>query len=101
LPNGPRIAVVLGAGLGARFDLVPGLAVLAEIYPFFPQVWELHPEQLGTVTAYSLGIMITTYGHQFSLLAGNHYALGERRLMAGASSFTDLYLGFNIQRKFP
>jgi hypothetical protein len=91
----------IGVGIGARFDIIPGLTVYAELYPFIPQGWELHPEQMGTTTAYVLGVMITTFGHQFSLLAGNSFALGERRLMAGAPPTNGLYLGFNIQRKFP
>jgi hypothetical protein len=80
----------LGAGLAARVDLSPSVAL----------VGELHPEDIGVSGVYSAGVMLTIGGHQFSLLAGNSTALGERRLMAGAYGFGALYLGFNIQRLF-
>ncbi len=91
----------LGAGVGARVDISPSLAVIGELYPFFRLGGELHPEQLGTASVFSAGVMITIGGHQFSLTAGNSFALGERRLMAGAPGFSGIYLGFNIQRRFP
>ncbi len=91
----------LGAGIGARYDILPSLTLFGELYPYFPQGWEQHTDQMGTTTAYVVGVMITTFGHQFSLLGGNSFALGERRLMAGAPPTNGLYLGFNIQRKFP
>jgi hypothetical protein len=91
----------IGAGIGARFDVLPSLSIFGELYPYIPKGWEMHTEQLDTTTAFVLGIMITTFGHQFSILGGNNFALGERRLMAGAPPTNGLYLGFNIQRKFP
>ncbi len=91
----------LGAGIGARVDLLPWLTALAELYPFFLLGGEQHPEEIGTTSAFSAGLMITTAGHQFSFIVGNSSALGERRLMAGAPPFNSIYLGFNIQRRFP
>ncbi len=91
----------IGVGIGARYDILPSLTVFGELYPYLPQGWELHTEDLGTNTGYEVGLMITTFGHQFSVLGGNNWALGERRLMAGAPAINGLYLGFNIQRKFP
>jgi hypothetical protein len=91
----------LGLGIGARVDVLPTLAIIGEFYPYFTLGGEQHPEELGSTSAYAAGLMISTFGHQFSLLAGNSSAIGDRRLMAGASSFGGLYLGFNIQRRFP
>jgi hypothetical protein len=90
----------LGAGLAARLDLSPSVALIGEFYPFFRLGGELHPEELGVSSVYSAGVLLTIGGHQFSLMAGNSFALGERRLMAGAYGFGALYLGFNIQRLF-
>jgi hypothetical protein len=45
--------------------------------------------------------MLTIGGHQFSLLAGNSYGIGDRQMMAGAFTYSSIYLGFNIQRRFP
>jgi hypothetical protein len=89
-----------GAGIAARVDLSPSIAVIGEFYPFFTLGGELHPDELGVSSVYSAGVLLTIGGHQFSLMAGNGFALGERRLMAGAFGFGGLYLGFNIQRLF-
>jgi hypothetical protein len=91
----------LGAAVGARVDVTPGVAIIGEVYPFFLLGGELHPEQLGTTSAFAAGVMLTIGGHQFSLLAGNSYGIGDRQLMAGVSPFNGIYLGFNIQRRFP
>jgi hypothetical protein len=91
----------LGTAVAARWDVAPWLAVIAEIYPFFLLGTEQHPEQRGTATAFAAGAMLTIGGHQFSLLAGNSFAMGDRRLMAGAPGLGGIYLGFNIQRRFP
>jgi len=91
----------LGAGIGARVDLMPGFALIGELYPFFLLGREQHLEELGTTSVFSAGVMLTIGGHQFSLMAGNGVGLGERRLMAGAPAFGGVYLGFNIQRRFP
>ncbi len=91
----------LGAGIAARVDVLPWLTVLGEFYPFFLLGSERQSQEIGTTSAFSAGLMITTAGHQFSFIVGNSSALGERRLMAGAPPFNSLYLGFNIQRRFP
>ena len=91
----------LGAGIGARVDLAESVAIIGEFYPFFSLGGEQHLDELGTTSVFAAGVMITTYGHQFSLIAGNSSAIGDRRLMAGAPGFTGIYLGFNIQRRFP
>ncbi len=90
----------LGTGIGARVELSPSWALIAEVYPFFLLGNEQHPEELGVTTAWSAGVMWTIGGHQFCLMAGSSPALGERRLMAGAPPFGGIYLGFNIQRLF-
>jgi hypothetical protein len=91
----------LGLGIGARVDLLESVAIIGEVYPFFTLGGEQHLTELGTTTAYAAGVMISTFGHQFSLLAGNSTGVGDRQLMAGAEPFNGLYLGFNIQRRFP
>ena len=90
----------LGAGVAARVDLTPSVALIGEFYPHFSLGGELHPEELGASSVYSAGVLLTIGGHQFSLMAGNSFGLGERRLMAGAFGFGAMYLGFNIQRLF-
>jgi hypothetical protein len=90
----------LGFGTGLVVDLLPALSLVAEFYPHIPQGWELHTEELGSTHAFAFGIMGKTAGHQFSLLAGNSYDVGEQHLMAGAPAGGGLYLGFNIQRLF-
>jgi len=91
----------LGAAAGLRVEVTPDVALIGEVSPFFLLGSEQHIEQLGTTTAFAAGVMLTVGGHQFSLLAGNSYAIGDRQLMAGASPFGGVYLGFNIQRRFP
>jgi hypothetical protein len=91
----------LGAGIGARADLSPSVAIIGELYPFFTLGGEQHPEEMGSTSAFAAGVMLTIGGHQFSLMSGNSFALGERRLMAGAPAFGGIYLGFNIERLFP
>jgi len=91
----------IGAGIGARAELNESWAIVGEFYPFFREGIEQHLEELGSSSAFSAGVMLTTAGHQFSLLIGNSTALGERRMMAGTPGFTGLYLGFNIQRRLP
>jgi hypothetical protein len=90
----------VGFGTGLAVELLPALSLVAELYPFLPQGWERHTEELGDSTAFAFGVMLKTYGHQFSLLAGNSYDIGEAHLMAGAPATGGLYLGFNIQRRF-
>jgi len=90
----------LGFGTGLAVELLPSLSLVAELYPFLPQGWERHPEELGAKHAFSFGIRLTTWGHQFSLLAGNSFEIGEAHLMAGAPATGTLHLGFNIQRRF-
>ena len=92
----------LGAAVGVRVDMVPDLlALVGEVYPFFLLGGEQHPEDLGVTTAFSAGVMLSIGGHQFSLVAGNSYAMGDRQLMAGAPPTGGIYQGFNIQRRFP
>lgn len=91
----------VGVGLAARVDVIPSLALIAEFHPYFPESRDRHPEDMGATHSFAVGVMLTTYGHQFSLLAGNNFALGDRRLMAGAPAGGGIYLGFNIQRRFP
>jgi hypothetical protein len=88
----------VGFGTGLAVELLPALSLVAELYPFLPQGWERHTEELGDSSAF--GVMLKTYGHQFSLLAGNSYDIGEAHLMAGVPATGGLYLGFNIQRRF-
>ncbi len=93
----------LGFGTGLSVDVLtglPALSLVAEFYPFFAQGWERHPEDLGATSAFAFGVRLTTWGHQFSLLAGNSYESGENHLLAGAPASGGLYLGFNIQRRF-
>ncbi len=90
----------LGFGTGLIVELIPALSLVAELYPYLPQGWERHPEELGATHAFAFGIMGKTAGHQFSLLVGNSYGVGEQHLMAGALAGGGLYLGFNIQRLF-
>jgi hypothetical protein len=93
----------LGLGTGLIVELLqgtPALSLVGELYPFFAQSWERHPEELGAASAFAFGLRLDTWGHQFSLLAGNSYESGESRLMAGAPAPGGLYLGFNIQRRF-
>ena len=90
-----------GAGIGGRIELNESWAIVGEFYPFIAEGIEQHVEELGSSSAFSAGLMLTTAGHQFSLVIGNSSAVGERRLMAGTPGFTGLYLGFNIQRRLP
>jgi hypothetical protein len=90
----------LGFGTGLAVELLPALSLVAEFYPYLPQGRERHTQELGDTHAFAFGIMAKTAGHQFSLLAGNSYDIGEAHLMAGAPSGGGLYLGFNIQRLF-
>ncbi len=90
----------LGFGTGLAVELTPALSLVAEFYPYLPQGWERYTEELGANHAFAFGIMAKTAGHQFSLLAGNSYDVGEAHLMAGAPATGGLFLGFNIQRLF-
>jgi hypothetical protein len=89
----------LGFATGLAVELLPVLSLVAEFYPYLPQGWERHTGELGDTHAFAIGLMLKTAGHQFSLLAGNSYDIGEEHLMAGAPT-GGLYLGFNIQRLF-
>ncbi len=90
----------LGFGTGLAVELSPALSLVAEFYPYLPQGWERYTEELGANHAFAFGIMGKTAGHQFSLLAGNSYDIGEAHLMTGAPAASGLFLGFNIQRLF-
>jgi len=90
----------VGFGTGLAVELLPALSLVAEFYPYLPQGWERHTEELGETHAFAFGVMLKTAGHQFSLLAGNSFDVGEAHLMAGAPATGGLYLGFNIQRLF-
>jgi hypothetical protein len=91
----------LGTAIAARWDIAPWLAVIAELSPFFLLGTEQHTESLGATSSFAAGVMLTVGGHQFSLLAGNGFAIGDRRFMAGAPGTGGIYLGFDIQRLFP
>ena len=92
----------LGTAVGVRVDVVPDLlAIVGEFYPFFLLGTEQNTGELGVTSAFSAGLMLSIGGHQFSIVAGNSYGLGDRQLMAGAPPTGGIYLGFNIQRRFP
>jgi hypothetical protein len=90
----------IGFGTGLVVELMPALSLVAKFYPYLPQGWERHTTELGATHAFAIGIMAKTAGHQFSLLVGNSYDVGEQHLMAGAPGGGGLFLGFNIQRLF-
>lgn len=91
----------LGTCIGVRFDISPEFAVIGEFYPLLLLGGEQHTGEFGPSSVFSAGVMLTIGGHQFSLMAGNSYGIGIRRLMTGAPAFGGFFLGFNIQRTFP
>jgi hypothetical protein len=60
-----------GAAIGASYEIMRGLSVLAEYYP----VIKADPENglIGTTGCYFLGLKIQTSGHQFIFKFGNSY----------------------------
>jgi hypothetical protein len=88
-----------GFGMGLVVDVAPYLALVGELYPLWRQDWEKRPDEMGDEAAFALGFTLKTFGHQFTILAGNGSVVGERRMMAGVPAAEGLYLGFNIRRR--
>jgi hypothetical protein len=88
-----------GLGLGARLSVRERLSLQVEYYPVLDGDRDAPNTPLGPEDAIAFGVEIQTYGHHFTLMVGNAWELGTRRLMLGTYS-EDLHFGFNIQRLF-
>lgn len=88
----------IGFGAGLRIDILEKLSLMGEFFPLITG-GKAHPEELGETGSFTIGLMLTTSGHQFTISTGNSYEIGPRRMMTGAFG-SNLYLGFNIQRLF-
>lgn len=89
----------LGLGLDVGFDWEFGpiehISFIGEYYP----VLQREEPITGPENCFAGGIRIDTYGHHFTLLVGNSWQIGTRRLMLGAPS-NDVRFGFNVHRLF-
>ncbi len=83
----------LGLGLGADIQITENMHFIGEYYPIIDSELE------NRENSFAVGIKVLTYGHQFHLLLGNSYGLGNRSLMQGTDS-NDLHFGFTIHRFF-
>ncbi len=91
-----------GLGLGLDIKVIGALDVYGEYFPVVDKkVDPLLPERT-VVNPYSLGVKMTTAGHQFFIFLGNAVEIGSRHLMRGAPD-NNLKLGFQLKRlfKFP
>jgi hypothetical protein len=88
-------AIGLLANFAVSFGPVEKVGLTAELYPNLA----LNPTGLPLETwpAVAFGVMLTTPGHQFTLLLGNSFELGTSSLMRGCPGY-GWYLGFNIHR---
>jgi hypothetical protein len=89
----------LGLGLDVGFDWEFGpiehVSFIGEYYPLLQREVPI----TGSENCFAAGIRIDTYGHQFILLVGNSWQIGNRRLMLGAPS-NDVRFGLNVHRLF-
>jgi len=102
----------VGFGAGALVTIAGTLSAIIEVFPPFGIGGTAHQADFGSNPSLALGLRLDTAGHNFELVIGNNYQIGERRLMVGAipgpagsgiagSGFlSSLYLGFNIHRRF-
>jgi uncharacterized beta barrel domain-containing protein DUF5777 len=79
-------------GLGGRLRVRPSLYLVGEIVPRFG--YEPGVDQ------YSFGIERRAGGHSFQLNFGNGFGTTMSQLAVGGITNDDLFIGFNISRKF-
>jgi hypothetical protein len=87
--------IYFGFAAGALVRIIPMVDLVAEYAPFHDN---LAPHEKNT-GAYSVGVKINTYSHQFKFFVANSQDLGPREMMRGATS-NDLRFGFSLQKHF-
>ncbi len=91
--------LITGLALHAR--LTEDIAIVGEYYP----VWDRDSAapalqaRMGDKDAYALGVKFGTWGHHFMFSLSNSWQHHPATMSLGTDD-SDLYLGFNIQRRF-
>lgn len=86
---------VWGGGVGVTIRVYKQLRMMGE-YLLSARPVE---ERNGVMGAFEFGLGIRTYGHWFSIQAGNNSNLGFRHMLLGAED-NSLRLGFTVERIF-
>jgi hypothetical protein len=87
--------IYFGVAAGVLVRIIPMVDLVAEYAPLHD---DLAPHEKSTA-AYSFGVKINTYSHQFKFFVANSQDLGPREMMRGAQS-NDLRFGFVLQKHF-
>ena len=89
------------SGFGLMIPVLDYLSLGAEYYPVWDRESATASTQaaLGSSDVYLFGIKLDTYGHHFLFSLSNGYGLNPAVQSMGTGN-TDLYLGFQIQRRF-
>lgn len=79
-------------GLGARFRVLETMSIVGE---FSPRIYGYRPDR----ASWGIGIEKLTRGHVMQLNFGNNFGTTRGQVARGGSTH-DVYLGFNMSRKF-
>lgn len=88
-----------GLGLGLDIKVVDAVDVYGEYFPVVDKADDSLFAGRVARNPFSLGVKLTTAGHQFCVFFGNAAEIGPRHLMRGASD-NNLRFGFDIKRLF-
>lgn len=91
----------IALGLGVNLKLLEKVSLLGEYYPLLDTAQGSQEAQtlVGSHSAFSFGIKIDTYNHNFIFSLGNADNFNPGRLALGSYNRNDLHFGFNIKRR--